>query len=91
MNAETSNVKSPTVPSAKWRYRHPVLYFRLTMPCFVFLGGFAGMFIACGVRANNWLAAGLIIFGLLFGVLLGVVCFLVERICFSEGTEPRPQ
>ena len=91
MNAEPSTAKSPAILSAKWRYRHPVLYFGLTMPLFVFSGGFAGMFIACGLRANNWLAAGLIIFGLLFGLLPGLVCFLVERICSWENTEPKPQ
>ena len=85
-----TELKLPAIPAVRWRLRHKKLHFMLITAGYVFFGGFAGMFVAMGLKANVWLAAGLIVFGLLFGLLTGSVCFLMERICFPEESGKQP-
>lgn len=50
------------------------------------IGGFAGMFVARGLNANDSLALGLISFGILLGCIVSGTWFLVRHFCFPEET-----
>jgi hypothetical protein len=85
---ETNVTQSKVTPAAlKWSVRHKKASYLLSIFLFILLGGFAGMFLALGLKTDGLAATGLIGFGLLLGLIAGNVCFLIDQLYFQDKTK----